>query len=42
MGLDPVVVAADARAKDCFSLAVQPGQDPDATRRCRAQAATIA
>jgi len=35
------IVAADAHAKDCFRLAVRPGQDPDVTGRCRAQAATM-
>ena len=35
------IVAADAHAKDCFRLALLPGQDPDTTRRCRAQAASM-
>ncbi len=35
------IVAADAHAKDCFRLAVKPGQDAETTRRCRGQAAAM-
>lgn len=35
------IVEADAHAKDCLRLAVQPGQDPEAARRCRAQASAM-
>ena len=35
------IVAADAHAKDYLRLAVQSDQDPDTTRRCRAQAAAM-
>jgi hypothetical protein len=41
MGLDPVVVTADAYAKDCFRLAAAPGAAPEAAYRCRAQAASM-
>jgi hypothetical protein len=40
-GLDPVVIAANAHAMDCLRLASQTGQDADAVRRCRAQAAAM-
>ena len=35
------IVGADAHAKDCLRLAVQPGQDAEGARRCRAQASAM-
>jgi hypothetical protein len=35
------IVAANAHAMDSLRLAVQPGVDPDAARRCRAQASSM-
>ena len=35
------IVAANAHAMECLRLAGQPGQDPEAARRCRAQASTM-
>jgi len=35
------IVSATAHAAECFRLAAQPGQDPEASHRTRAQAATM-
>ncbi len=39
--LAALIVAADAHANDCLRRAVQPGQQPEDVRRCRARAASM-
>jgi hypothetical protein len=37
-GRDPVVIGADAHAKDCMREAIEPRTQPEDARRCQARA----